>query len=147
MTASDKSTAEWLEIKATFKTDEVGDYIKKNATLCAWGNSLTMKCGKSQAKYIRDKLRTVGTFCKSYHEKYGTDDITDDISVRDIFQTKNFECIFDIAYLMFGTSLTPPVKLGAYIKDVMVIIKQQAIFSNDTKKKEDIDKFPLPCKY
>ena len=141
MTASDKSTAEWLEIKATFKNDEVRDYIKKDATLCAWGNSLTMKCGKSQAKYIRDKLRTIGTFCKSYNEKYGTDDITDDISVRDIFQTKNFESIFDIAKLTFGTSLTPPVKLGGYIKEIMVILKQQAIYSNDTEKKEEIDNF------
>ena len=106
-------------------------------TLCAWGNSLTIKCGIAQAKHIRDKLRNVGTFCKWYHKEYGTDNI----SVRDIFQTKNFESIFNIAQLTFGTSLTPPVKLGGYIKEIMAIFKQQAIYSNDSEKKEEIDNF------
>ena len=141
VTATDKSTTEWLEIKGKFRSDEVGNYTKNDATLCTWGNGLTMKYGIAHAKYIRDKLRTVGTLCKSYHEKYGTNDITDDISVRDILQTKNFRRIFDIVEPTFGTSLTPPVKLGGYIKEIMVIFKQQAIYSNDSEKKEEIDNF------
>lgn len=137
MTARDNSTADWQTIQGTFRTDEVGQYILNDDTLCTWGNSLTIKCGIAQAKHIRDKLRNVGTFCKSYHKEYGTDDI----SVRDIFQPKNFERIFKIAQPTFGKSLTPPVKLGGFIKEIMVIIKQQAIYSDDSEKKEEIENF------
>ena len=137
MTAKDNSNADWQTVKAAFRTDEVGQYVLNDDTLCSWGNSLTIKCGLAQAKHIRDRLRNVGTFCKSYHKKYGTEEF----SVRDIFQPKNFERIFEIAKHTFGTSLTPPVKLGAYIKEIMVILKQQAIFTDDSEKREDIDNF------
>ena len=137
MTARDNSTTDWQTIQGTFRTDEVGQYILNDDTLCAWGNSLTIKCGIVQAKHIRDKLRNVGTFCKSYHKEYGTDDI----SVRDIFQPKNFERIFKIAQPAYGKSLTSPVKLGGFIKEIMIIIKQQAIFSGDSEKKEEIENF------
>ena len=43
MTTSDKSTTEWLEIKSKFRNDEVGNFTKNDATLCTWGNGLTMK--------------------------------------------------------------------------------------------------------
>ena len=108
--------------------------------MCAWGNSLTRKYGLTHSKYIRDKLRIMGTLVMAYHAKYGTN-ITDDISLKEILQTKNFKKIYDVTKTAYGTSLTPAVKVGSYIKDVLVIIKQEAIFSNDTKKKKDIDNF------
>ena len=101
--------------------------------MCAWGNSLTRKYGLTHSKYIRDKLRIMGTLVTAYHAKYGTN-ITDDISLKEILQTKNFKKLYDVTKTAYGTSLTPAVKVGSYIKDVLVIIKQEAIFSNDTKK-------------
>ena len=137
MTAHDDTSADWQKLQSTFRTDEVGLYILNDPILCSWGNSLVIKSGITQAKYIRDKLRCVATFCKSYLKAYGTDHI----SVQDIFQTKNFERIFKIAQSTYGTSLTPPVKLGGFIKEIMVIMKQQAILCVDTEKKEEIDNF------
>ena len=137
MTTSNNSSANWQTIQATFRKDEISQYIINDETLFAWGNYLTIKMGLPQAKHIRDKLRTVATFCKSYHRDYGTDDI----SVRQICQTKNFEKMFATAQQSFGSALTPPVKLGKYIKDLMIIIKQQAIYRNDVDRQQEIERF------
>ena len=138
VTSTDSSTDEWLQIKSKFRDDEVGTFAKNDATMYAWCNSLTRKYGLTHSKYIRDKLRIMGTLVTAYHAKYGTN-ITDDISLKEILQTKNFKKIYDVTKTAYGTSLTPAVKVGSYIKDVLVIIKQEAIFSNDTKKKKEID--------
>ena len=66
---------------------------------------------------------------------------TDDISVKDIIQTKNFEKNVKLAQQTFGKSLTPPVKLGSYIKEIIVILKQHAIFSNNSEKKKELEDF------
>ena len=108
MTNPDNSSDKWKKIQGSFRHDEVCKYILNDDTLCAWGSSLTIKCGSAQAKHIRDRLRTVGTFCTLYLQMYGTDDI----SVKDIIQTKNFDQIFTVAQQMFGKSLTAPVRLG-----------------------------------
>ena len=137
MTTSNNSSANWQTIQATFRKDEISQYIINDETLFAWGNYLTIKNGLPQAKHIRDKLRTVATFCKSYHRDYGTDDI----SVRQICQTKNFEKMLATAQQSFGSALTPPVKLGKYMKDLMIILKQQAIYRDECDRQQDIDNF------
>ena len=116
---------------AEFKPDEVGRYVINDETLCAWGNGLTIKDGYQQRKYIRDKLRVVATFCKRYHKEYATEDR----SVKENFQTKNFPNILNLAQTSWVKSLTPPVKLGLYIKEILIIFKQDAIFTNDADRK------------
>ena len=41
--------------------------------------------------------------------------------------------------MAFGKALTPPVKLGSYIKEIIVLLKQHAIFSMDSEKKKELE--------
>ena len=82
----DGSNDQWEEIKAKIRLDDVGKYILNDDTLCSWGSSLTIKLGSKQGRHIRDRLRTVGTFCTKYREEHGTENT----SVIDIIQTRNF---------------------------------------------------------
>ena len=133
----DGSNDEWEEIKSSFRQDDVGKYILNDDTLCSWGSSLTIKLGSQQGKHIRDRLRTVGTFCTKYRQVYGTENT----SVIDILQTRNIQKIYTLAKdgMAFGEALTPPVRLGSYIKDIITLLKQNAIFSHDLEKKRELE--------
>ena len=131
----DNSSDDWQEIQIQFRDDVVGRYILNDETLCSWGNALTVQLGKVQAKHIRDRLRSVGTFCIKYGHEYGTEDST----IKEILQTKNFYKNFNLAPTAFGKALTTPVKLGANIKSIITILKQNAIFTLDTDKKKDLE--------
>ena len=79
----------------------------------------------------------VATFCKRYYKEYATEDR----SVKENFQTKNFPNILNLAQTLWGKSLTPPVKLGSYIKEILIIFKQDAIFTNDADRKTECENF------
>ena len=66
---------------------------------------------------------------------------TDDISVKENFQTKNFPNILQLAQTSWGQSLSPPVRLGSYIKEILIIFKQDAIFTNDADRKTECENF------
>ena len=61
----------------------------------------------TQERYIRDRMRTVATFCLKYIELQGSDDYF----IKDILKTQNFDKIFSVAEVAFGESLTPASKL------------------------------------
>ena len=79
----------------------------------------------------------IATFCTNYHKKYSTEDR----SVKEIFHTKNFLNVLNLAQTLWGKSLTPPVKLGSYIKEILIIFKQDAIFTNDEDRKIEVENF------
>ena len=84
--APPESSVNWQKVRAEFLPDKIGRYVINDSTLCSWGNGLTIKDGYEQKKYIRDKLRVVGTLCINYHKVHGTDEF----SVKEIFKTKFF---------------------------------------------------------
>ena len=80
----DGSNDEWQEIKTKIRQDDVGKYILNDDTLCDWGRSLTIKLGSQQGKYIRDRLRTVATFCTKYRQEHGTENTSLSMKCRRI---------------------------------------------------------------
>ena len=79
----------------------------------------------------------VATFCIRYHKEYGTEDR----SVKEIFQTKNFQNVLSLAQISWGEAPTPAIKLGQYIKEVLIVFKQDAIFENDADRKTECENF------
>ena len=137
MTNKDESSnIEWQEIKNQLRSDAVGTYIINDDTLCTWGSTLTIKYGSEQGKHIRDKIRTVATFCTKYNQEYSNND-----SVKDIFQISNFDNIFRFLYQrgVFGKALSPSTKLGGYMKEIIVLLKHEAIVTNDSVKSKELD--------
>ena len=53
----------WEKILTALRSDDVGNYIRNDPTLCTYGNNLTVRDGFEQRKYIRDKLRIIATLC------------------------------------------------------------------------------------
>ena len=126
---------EWIEVYSKFKQDHVKLYILGDDTLCHWGKNLTTRLGIEQAKHIRCRLRLVGTYFLKYHKHCGNKDYT----VKDILKPSNYNNIFNVAQVAFGTSLTPPAKLGNYLKELIQILKHNAIFVSDTESKNQLD--------
>ena len=143
--ACDKSSALWQSAAGELMNDEVGMFVKNDKTLYSLGNTLILNKGYEQRRYIRDKLRVIGRFCVKYHKEYATEDR----SVKEIFQTKNFSNCLSLAQTYRGDALTPAIKLGQYLKDVLVIFKQDAIFERDTDRIAEYDnlKFLLESKW
>ena len=126
---------DWIKLKAKFKNDNTRRFILNDPTLCAWGRNQCLKYGSSQEKHIRDRLRTVGTFCLQYHTQFGTSDFY----IKDILKTSNFSKNFNVAKVAYGTALTPPTRLGPYLKELVMVLKHTAIFANDMERKTHLD--------
>ena len=84
---------DWTKLKVKLNDDPKAKYIVYDSTMVTWGKNQLMKNGFAQERYIRDRLRTVATFCLKYIETEGSDDYF----IKDILQTKNFEKIFSVA--------------------------------------------------
>ena len=135
MISPPESNENWDRIRAEFVNDVVGKYVKNYLPLCTRGNVLSIKDGYEQKKYIRDKLRVVATLCTKYHAVYGREEY----SVQEIFKSKNVDKIVKIAQEKWDNSLTPPVRLGCYIKEISLIFKQYAIVKNDEAMKTEAE--------
>ena len=129
--------AEWQSVLAELKNDEIGEYVRKDPTLNALGNTLTIKKGYDQRRHIRDKLRLIATFCINYHKEYGTEDR----SVKEIFHTNNFQKCLCLAQTTWGDAPTPAIKMGQAIKEVLIVFKQDAIVENYTDRKTECENF------
>ena len=54
---------DWIKLKVKLNNDDKARYIINDSTMCTWGKNQLMKCGFGQERYIRDRMRTVATFC------------------------------------------------------------------------------------
>ena len=125
----------WNTLKTKFRNDPTSRYILNDPTLCSYGRNECLRLGSIQEKHIRDRLRTVGTFCLEYHQQHGISDYY----VKDILKTCNFPNIFKVAQMAFGKSLTPATRLGHYFKELIFILKNNAIFDQDSSMKSQLD--------
>ena len=125
----------WITLKANFRNDCNSRYILNDPTLCSYGRNECLRLGSGQEKHILDRLRTVATFCLEYHKQHGNSDYY----VKDILKTCNFPKIFKVAQVAFGMSLTPATRLGHYLKELIFILKNNAIFDNDLSMKSHLE--------
>ena len=103
---------DWTKLKDKLRDDPKGKYILSDPTMVTWGKNSLKKVGYGQERYIRDRMRTVATFCLKYIENEGSDDYF----IKDILQTKNFGKICSVAQVAFNESLTPATKLDFFFK-------------------------------
>ena len=94
-----------------------------------------MKLGFIQEKHIRCRLRTVAKFCLQYHDHCGNNDYY----VKDILKPSNIKKIFNVAKVAYGTALSPATRLGPYLKELILVLKHNAIFTNDKDGREMLD--------
>ena len=76
---------DWTKLKDKLRDDPKGKYILSDPTMVTWGKNSLKKVGYGQERYIRDRMRTVATFCLKYIENEGSDDYF----IKDILQPKN----------------------------------------------------------
>ena len=110
---------DWTNLKVKLNNDDKAKYIINDSTMVTWGKNQLMKNGFVQERYIRDRMRTVATFCLKYIELQGSDDYF----IQDILQTQNFEKIFSVAQVAFGTSITC-TQTGIFFKRIHKYIKK-----------------------
>ena len=65
---------EWTQLKGKLRDDPKGNYILYDPTIVTWGKNTLKRNGLNQERYIRDRMRTVATFCLKYYELIGGDD-------------------------------------------------------------------------
>ena len=80
-------------------------------------------------------MRTVATFCLKYFEIEGSDDYF----IKDILGPKNFRKICRVAKDAWTDSLSPVTKLGSYLKEIVVVLQNEAIMENDNASKMQYD--------
>ena len=122
---------DWTKLKGKLRDDPKGNYILYDPTIVTWGKNLLKKLGYNQERYIRDRMRTVATFCLKYIEIEGSDDYF----IKDILRPKNFRKICSVAKAAWNESLTPATKLGRYLKEIVVVLQNAAIMENDNSSK------------
>ena len=122
---------DWTKLKDKLRDDPKGKYILSDPTMVTWGKNSLKKVGYGQERYIRDRMRTVATFCLKYIENEGSDDYF----IKDILQPKNFGKICSVAQVAFNESLTPATKLDFFLKEIVVILQNAAIVENDNSSK------------
>ena len=103
---------DWTNLKVKLNNDDKAKYIINDSTMVTWGKNQLMKNGFAQERYIRDRMRTVATFCLKYIDQQGSDDYF----IKDILKAQNFDKIFSVAEVAFGESLTPASKLFFFLK-------------------------------
>merc|ERR1712240_457383 len=100
-----------------------------------WGKNSLKKVGYDQERYIRDRMRTVATFCLKYFELEGSDDCFN----KDILVVKNFRTICRVASEAWPDALSPASKLGNNLKEIVVVLQNEAIMQNDNASKMQYD--------
>ena len=125
----------WNTLKLNFRNDPISRYIVSDPTLRSYGRNECLRLGSVQEKHIRDRLRTMGKFFLEYHRQHGSNEYY----VIDILKICNFQKIFKVAQIAFGEALTPPARLGHYFKDLIFILKNNAIFDQDSLMKSQLD--------
>ena len=63
------------------------------------------------------------------------------ISLQEIFTSKNFNKCLNVTQTMWPEALSPLVKLGQYIRDILVLIKKVTIITSDADRVKDCDDF------
>ena len=126
---------EWTQLKGKLRDDPKGNYILYDPTIVTWGKNSIKKNGYNQERYIRDRMRTVATFCLKYFEIEGSDDYF----IKDILGVKNFRKICRVAKDAWTDSLSPVTKLGSYLKEIVVVLQNEAIMENDNASKMQYD--------
>ena len=80
-------------------------------------------------------MRTVAIFCLKYFEIEGSDDYF----IKDILVVKNFRTICRVAAEAWPDALSPASKLGNYLKEIVVVLQNEAIMENDNASKMQYD--------
>ena len=126
---------EWSQVIAKLRNDPKGNYILYDPTIVTWGKNTLKGKGLTQEKYIRDRMRTVATFCLKYYELIGGADYF----IKDILVAKKFRTICRVAGEAWPDALSPASKLGNFLKEIVVVLQNEAIMQDDNDSKMHYD--------